>query len=449
MLLSRVLGAVGRFCISLGVLTLLFVAYQLWGTGILTAQAQNGLENDFEDLLEEAAELDADPAVASEESGGEESEAEAPDGEPADEGPTEEELALEAAELELLSNLLWRPEGEPVAKLSIPDIGLDWTVVSGVGTDPLRNGPGHYPGTPLPGMGGNAGIAGHRTTWGAPFNRIDELDPGDLITVQTVQGRFEYRVMEQENGKGHFIVTPDRVDVLSQGFTDRPNRLTLTACHPKFSARQRIIVVAELIGAPAPTIPRPDSLGDVEVTLASEDFSEDGSTESVVDDGGLPGDPDLDDGPRTDGENPDTDDGSAADAADGDEAGDTDGADDADDAGDDAADDGDDPDGSGSADSRSDDGGAAGVSGDDDGTAQAVGLQEVAATDDFGQGLNGDRGAIFPAIMWGLAATAIAAAAGFAARRWKKWPSYVLAVTPFAIVLFVCFVHIDQALPSY
>ena len=88
----------------------------------------------------------------------------------------------------------------------------------------------------MPGQPGNASIAGHRTTWGAPFNRIDELDPGDEITVRTVQGTFVYRVVEQDSGKGHFIVTPDRVDVLDQDFTEHPNRLTLTACHPKFSA---------------------------------------------------------------------------------------------------------------------------------------------------------------------------------------------------------------------
>ena len=81
--------------------------------------------------------------------------------------------------------------------------------------------------------------------------------------------------------------------------------------------------------------------------------------------------------------------------------------------------------------------------------AQAGGLEGEGDADSFGQGLNGDRGAILPAVMWGIAAAAILGAAGFVARRWRRWPSYVVAITPFAIVLFICFVHIDQALPSY
>lgn len=440
MLLSRALGAIGRFCIGLGVLTLLFVAYQLWGTGILTAQAQDSLENEFEELLERATEVDADALALAADLAAEPDE---PVAEIDEEGPTPTpeptvdpaELERAARELELLADLIWRPAGESVAKLSIPDIGVDWTVVEGVGTDELRNGPGHYPGTPMPGMAGNAGIAGHRTTWGAPFNRIDELEPGDEITVTTIQGTFTYRVIAQESGKGHFIVSPDRVDVLDQDFEESPNRLTLTACHPKFSARQRIIVVAELVGEPAVTVPRPDDLGPVDVDLASEVFG-DGEGDGGGD--GLPGDPDLDG--AADGETDAADDGDA-DA-------------DADDAGDDPADDADDgiADGDGEGDGDAD--------GEGDGEAVAApeppqpGTEPIAfqGTDDadsFGEGLNGDRSAILPAIMWGIAATAIIGATGFVARRWRRWPSYVIAVTPFALVLFVCFVHIDQALPSY
>lgn len=428
MLLSRALGAIGRFCIGLGVLTLLFVAYQLWGTGILTAQAQNSLENDFEDLLEQVVEVDEEALELVAELDEPEEPAEEPD-EATDgsgeEGPTPTpeptvdpaEIERAARELELLADLIWQPAGEPVAKLSIPDIGLDWTVVEGVGTEELRNGPGHYPGTPMPGMAGNSGIAGHRTTWGAPFNRIDELEPGDEITVQTIQGTFLYRVIAQESGKGHFIVSPDRVDVLDQDFEDSPNRLTLTACHPKFSARQRIIVVAELVGSPAITVPRPESLGEVEVDLASEDFGDDagGGGEPVgADDGGLPGDPDLDDGAV---DEPDPVDGADEPV----EGSDTE----------------DDPDETVAAPAPQ------------DSPTQPVAFQGTDEAESFGQGLNGDSDAILPAIMWGFAAAAIIGATGFVARRWRRWPSYVLAVTPFALVLFVCFVHIDQALPSY
>lgn len=417
MLLSRVLGAVGRFCIGLGVLTLLFVTYQLWGTGILTAQAQGGLEDDFEALVSQAEDLEPTAVATAEPAPSEVDELDERDAEAAAEAAAAQAeadaLAAEAAaeERALLSELLWQPGGEPVARLTIPKIDLEWTIVAGVGTDELRKGPGHYPGTPLPGMPGNAGVAGHRTTWGAPFNRIDELDPGDIITVETVQGDFEYRVIEQDSGKGHFIVSPNRVDVLDQDFTDHPNRLTLTACHPKFSARQRIIVVAELIGTPADFIPPPEFLGDPEIDLASEDFDNAATEEESAD---LPGDPDL--------------------IAEEDEPADEPVAG-GDDTGADATDD--EPAAAAAADTAPPP------------AAQRASLQAFSATENFGNGLNGDRSAIFPAVMWGLAATAIAIAAGFVASRWRKIPSYALGVVPFALVLFVCFVHIDQALPSY
>jgi len=415
MLLSRVLGGVGRFCIGLGALTLLFVAYQLWGTGVLTAQAQNSLENDFETFLEGAVDVETvvatiqaaeepttDAAVTNEED---------PENEGTEPAPTDaiDEEAAEAAakELQLLAKLIWQDNGQPIARLIIPDINVEWTVVEGVGTDELRDGPGHYGTTPMPGMPGNASIAGHRTTWGAPFNRVDELEPGDEITVRTIQGTFTYRVIPQESGKGHFIVSPDRIDVLDQDFEVAPNRLTLTACHPKFSARQRIIVVAELVGEPALSVPRPAGLGPTGESLASEDVPD-----QPADDGGLPGDPDLDDGTNTEAE------ASADEGAEADDAG-------------------------GEADAEE---------------VPAVGASEsspprptslLTTSDSFGEGLNGNNDAILPAVMWGVAAAFIAGLAGFVARRWKKLPSYAIALAPFALVLFVCFVHIDQALPSY
>ena len=122
-----------------------------------------------------------------------------------------------------------------MARIRIPDIGVDKIVVEGVQVSDLKRGPGHYPDTPLPGQPGNAAIAGHRTTYGAPFNRLDELEPGDEILVTTAQGAFRYEVQRQ------LIVSPDQVEVLDD-FGD--DRLTLTACHPKYSARQRIVVVA-------------------------------------------------------------------------------------------------------------------------------------------------------------------------------------------------------------
>jgi sortase A len=207
MRLARVLGAIGRTCITAGVVILLFVVYQLWGTGIREAQAQNRLEDEFAETIQQAettpsttpVELPSEPVTAS---------------------------PLPAA-----------PPGTATARIQIPKIGVDKIVVEGVSLTDLKKGPGHYPESPLPGQEGNAAIAGHRTTYGAPFNRIDELEPGDEITVQTIQGSFTYVMTEQ------LIVSPTQVEVLEdQG----DNRLTLTACHPKFSARQRIVVVATL-----------------------------------------------------------------------------------------------------------------------------------------------------------------------------------------------------------
>jgi sortase A len=147
--------------------------------------------------------------------------------------------------------------GDAVARIEIPRIDVDKFVVQGTGVPDLRKGPGHYMDTPMPGDDGNAAIAGHRTTYGAPFGDIDQLEPGDVIFVTTLAGRFEYRVMGADRSQaggdpasGHFIVKPTDVFVLDN-FGD--NRLTLTACHPKYSARQRIIVAAELIRAPSLT----------------------------------------------------------------------------------------------------------------------------------------------------------------------------------------------------
>jgi sortase A len=209
--LARILGAVGRTCITAGVLILLFVAYQLWGTGIRTAQAQNQLEDDFEAVLEEA--VDQPTATTTTTVAGD--------------PPTTDTIPPPEP----------APEGEATARIVIPAIGVDKIVVEGVSLADLKKGPGHYPETPLPGQEGNAAIAGHRTTYGAPFHRLDELQPGDEITVTTVQGEFTYEVSETR------IVSPSEVEVLED---KGDNRLTLSACHPKYSARQRIVVVSQL-----------------------------------------------------------------------------------------------------------------------------------------------------------------------------------------------------------
>jgi sortase A len=238
MRLARVLAAIGRACITAGVLILLFVAYQLWGTGLREAQAQDDLESQFERTL------------AAEDGGGD-----------ADTTTTTEPGATGGA----TAGPPPAPpqDGEAVARIRIPDIDVDKIVVEGVQVSDLKRGPGHYPDSPLPGQPGNAAIAGHRTTYGAPFNRLDELEAGDEILVTTVQGSFRYEVAEQ------LIVNPDQVEVLDD-FGD--DRLTLTACHPKYSARQRIVIVAALVGdaAPAPLPTTTSGPDDEEESAAAE-----------------------------------------------------------------------------------------------------------------------------------------------------------------------------------
>jgi sortase A len=134
----------------------------------------------------------------------------------------------------------------------------------------LRQGPGHYPQTPLPGEAGNAAIAGHRTTYSAPFGDLDQLGEGDLIRITTVRGTVSYRMYD------HLVVQPTDVYVLDPD----PNRtatLTLTTCDPKFSAAHRLIIRAELQrpqgAAPLPAASIPAGQPPGSVPLAVEDLS--------------------------------------------------------------------------------------------------------------------------------------------------------------------------------
>jgi sortase A len=127
--------------------------------------------------------------------------------------------------------------GDPMGRIVMPSIGVSEVFVEGTGTGDLRTGPGHYPATPLPGERGTVAIAGHRTTYGAPFRDIDDLDRGDRIELRMPYGRFVYRVERTR------IVEPTETSV-----TDRVDhdRLVLSACHPLYSAAKRIIVFARL-----------------------------------------------------------------------------------------------------------------------------------------------------------------------------------------------------------
>jgi sortase A len=139
-------------------------------------------------------------------------------------------------------------EGQPVGRLRLPRIGVDTVVVHGTEDGTLRKGPGHYPATPLPGAPGTVAIAGHRTTYGAPFRNVDRLRRGDEIEVRMPYATFTYEVRRTR------IVGPDALWVTRRVSHDR---LVLTACHPLYSAAQRVVVFARLVDAeprgPAPT----------------------------------------------------------------------------------------------------------------------------------------------------------------------------------------------------
>jgi sortase A len=243
-------GAVGRVLVTVGLLILLFVAYQLWGTGIYTARAQSRLKSEFKSELARNAATTTTTSP----------------------GPTTTTLPPPPP-----------PTGEAVAVIRIPSIGVDDAVVQGVGVEDLRQGPGHYPETPMPGQLGNAAIAGHRTTYGAPFNRLDEVNPGDEIDITTVAGSYRYVVNEQRdsdgNATGHLVVQPDQVAVLDpKPDPARPGQniatLTLTTCNPKYSAAERLVVQATWEprndASPVPTAPPPRAVTASKIGLSGK-----------------------------------------------------------------------------------------------------------------------------------------------------------------------------------
>jgi sortase A len=225
--ISRILGAVGRILIAGGVLTLLFVAYQLWGTGLQEARSQEALAEEFAEQL-----ATVDPPSTTEPPAPSSTTTTVPEGGETPAAEPEADLPLPAT-------------GEPIAKIRIPSIGVNRTVVESVLLSQLKRGPGHYPETPLPGQKGNVAIAGHRTTYGQPFHNFDKVEVGDEILFETLQGDFTYEVSEIT------IVEPDQVEILEDKGDDR---VTLIACHPKYSAAQRIIVIGKLVDEPVPFI---------------------------------------------------------------------------------------------------------------------------------------------------------------------------------------------------
>jgi sortase A len=278
------LGRLGSGLIILGLLMFLFVGYQLWGTGIEEAQSQNRLEDSFAELVARVDESpDSTPDTANPDTTN-----------PDTTNPTSPTTTVAATPEPTEPTETREPidivEGDPVAIIELPTINVKKFVVAGVQTADLKKGPGHYPDTPFPGELGNAAIAGHRTTYGEPFRQLDELQIGDEIKVTDLFGReFVYRVT------GTQIVGPADSWVVA---TTDPTvaTLTLTTCHPEFSAKQRLIVSAELdlavsapVDQPAAAYPSRNSSApsttatpEPTSTVSSSVVSSSASTTSVV-----------------------------------------------------------------------------------------------------------------------------------------------------------------------
>jgi sortase A len=234
--IRQVFGGAGRVLVTAGVLILLFVAYQLWGTGIYESRAQDDLKSQFETALRRA------PTTT------------ATTGAPTSTRPASTTTTVATPPPPL-------PAGsDVVARLQIPSIGVDKYVVEGVGVDDLRQGPGHYPGTALTGEEGNMAIAGHRTTYGAPFENLDHLGSNDLILLTDARTGIVSKYVVEAPGRP---VDPREVEVLDPD--PDPTRvghfkatLTLTTCTPKYTAAQRLVVRADL-QIPVGQVPLPPS----------------------------------------------------------------------------------------------------------------------------------------------------------------------------------------------
>jgi sortase A len=214
----RGIAGIGRALVTVGVLILLFVVYQLWGTGIFTARAQDDLKKDLQRQVQAAENDTVGPVPTT--------------AKPGPAKPAKNQFSKRFVPLTT------PPEGEVEGLIAIPAIGINFAYVEGTSRDDLKKGPGHYPGTPLPGTLGNAAIAGHRTTYLHPFGDIDKLKPGDDIIIGTRAGTiYDYKMYQQ------LIVKPTDVWVVAN---TKDAELTLTACHPKGSAAERIVVKARL-----------------------------------------------------------------------------------------------------------------------------------------------------------------------------------------------------------
>ncbi len=431
-------GTLGKILIATGLLLFGFVGYQLYGTGIETARAQNRLEDDFARLV--AANMaDRDPTVTSAPGVSDADDADDADdqlraatddgdgaatgadasgdpGDPVDAGdadggddgfadaagsittiPPAIDLSDEAVEQRIPPIR----RGDVMARLQIPAIDQDVYVVPGVRLTDLKDGPGHYPDTPLPGQLGNASIAGHRTTYGAPFFDVDQLRPGDEIIVTMITGdRFVYLVTGTEivSAADYWVVTTGNPDIAE---------LTLTSCDPKYTARDRIVVHSVLDPSRSSNVGLPTSYELDEPADEADDTAIPGDDPTVVvDDPAAPADDSVTapaapaDDPSAPGDQP-ADEPSAPAA--------------------------DEPRPSGPADEPD------------------VADREV---DAFSQGWF-DDGAAFPQIaLWGLVLTAISLAAYALSRRTRHdWIGGLVGIAPFVVALYFFFQNVNRLLP--
>jgi sortase A len=201
------LRGLGELLITAGVVVLLFCVYELSFTSLYTHQQQSKLDKSL--TKQWAAAPGVKPASG--------------------------------------SALAPYDNGAGIARIYLPTLGKDQVhvVVEGVSHEDLKKGPGHMPGTDRPGAIGNVVISGHRTTYGAPFNRLDELKTGDPIVLETRDFFYTYRVIREQ------VVQPTAIEVTYRvpgraGLLPTQRLLTLTTCNPKYSARQRLVITAVL-----------------------------------------------------------------------------------------------------------------------------------------------------------------------------------------------------------
>ncbi len=244
-------GGVGRVLIATGLLMFAFVGYQLWGTGIETARAQDELGDQFENQLADVTTTTA----------------------PADTTPDESitSTTVPYAAPSTFSN------GDVIAQILVPKMELEYYVVEGVRLKDLKKGPGHFKETPMPGQLGNASIAGHRTTYGHPFYRLDDLVPGDEITIKMVTGgTFVYVVTGKE------IVEPNEYARVIPTRDPNVATLTLATCHPVYTSRQRLIVFATLDPEKSDPVTRAAQLGQADVGGLPGEGGSSGQTDATT-----------------------------------------------------------------------------------------------------------------------------------------------------------------------